>query len=409
MSELLLITLLGFLGSFGHCVGMCGPIAVAFSLTHSADCNSSWKQQLFFNGLLHTGRLLSYTLVGAAIGTISSVLVGGGQLAGIGSLLRQSLSVITGLMLVWFGLAQVHPQWLPRLPLLNPLATHRLSRWLQSAMAQVALGANWWSPIALGGLWGLMPCGFLYAAQIKAAETGDPVGGAITMLGFGVGTLPVMLGVGLSTSFLSAGRRGQLFRAGGWITLCIGLLTLFRTGDLMVNYSGYAALLCLVLALVARPLSRLYPYLLPYRRVLGVGTFVLSLAHVLHTLTHNWNWQWQAIAFLLPWQQFGIGSGTLALLLLTPPTLTSFDQAQQYLGKFWRKIHLLSLPALLLGSLHCILNSSQYLGTLHWSQSNQIRVILLALLVAGVLLLRSRWFWKHTGLERWYVPPLSPR
>jgi len=68
-------------------------------------------------------------------------------------------------------------------------------------------------------VWGLIPCGFLYA--IKAAETGNLWRDA-AVLAFGLGTLPTMLGVGVSTSLVSADRRSQLFRLGGWITSPLG-------------------------------------------------------------------------------------------------------------------------------------------------------------------------------------------
>ncbi|MEY3403038.1 MAG: hypothetical protein RLZZ86_2654, partial [Cyanobacteriota bacterium] len=117
MLDLSLMILLGFLGSFGHCFGMCGPLTVAFSLSKQQE-NPSWQQQLKFHTLLNLGRMLSYTLVGAGIGSIGSVLVEGGQLAGIGSNLRHWIAIITGTMLIWFGLGQIKPGFLPHIPLL---------------------------------------------------------------------------------------------------------------------------------------------------------------------------------------------------------------------------------------------------------------------------------------------------
>lgn len=94
MVDLLLIAALGFFGSFGHCVGMCGPIAAAFSLSASAE--ASRQQQLRFHLTLNLGRLLSYALVGATVGGLGSVLVAGGQVAGVGSPLRRGIALLTG-------------------------------------------------------------------------------------------------------------------------------------------------------------------------------------------------------------------------------------------------------------------------------------------------------------------------
>ncbi len=120
MLDLLLIVVLGFLGSFGHCVGMCGPLSVAFSLSNKQE-TLNWRQQLKFHTLLNLGRMLSYTLVGAGIGALGSVLLASGKFAGVGSDLRRWMAIITGLMLIWFGLRQIKPDLLPRIPMLHPL------------------------------------------------------------------------------------------------------------------------------------------------------------------------------------------------------------------------------------------------------------------------------------------------
>jgi len=77
---------------------------------------------------------------------------------------------------------------------------------------------------------------------------------------------------------------------------------------------------------------------------------------------------------------------------MTPAALTSFDRFQSYLGKRWRQIHLLGVPALLLSGIHTVLIGSHYLGELEWTWENQLR----ALIVGGmilVLLARARLFW----------------
>ncbi|TAF04163.1 MAG: sulfite exporter TauE/SafE family protein [Nostocales cyanobacterium] len=404
MLDLLLITILGFLGSFGHCFGMCGPLAVAFSLSHQEE-TQGWQQQLKFHTLLNLGRMLSYSLVGASIGALGSVLVEGGQLAGVGSDLRRWIAIITAMMLIWFGLGQVKPDLLPHIPLLHPLLKGSLHNRLSAGMVKLSLHTKWWTPALLGMTWGLMPCGFLYAAQIKAAATGNLWQGAITMLAFGLGTLPTMLGVGVSTSLISKDRRSQLFRLGGWVTLIIGAITLLRTGDTMVDYSGHAALICLILSLVARPISSLFPSLLRYRRALGIGAFVLSVVHTIHNIEHSLEWNFAAVWFLPLEFQWGMGAGAVALVLMSPAACTSFDFLQKSLGKLWRKIHLLSVPALLLTTIHTVLIGSHYLGALRLTWGNRLAALLLVIITLGVLLLRSRFFWSILKLEKFYVSP----
>ena len=400
MLDLLLICSLGFFGSFGHCASMCGPIVAAFALSAApaTDPVEPLVRPWSFHLLLNLGRLLSYLLTGLAIGALGSVLIAGGQLAGVGSTLRQVITGLTGLLLVWFGLSQIGH--LPKLPLLHPL-TGGLHQALSRQMVNLSLSRRWWTPFLLGALWGLIPCGFLYAAQIKAAETGSLGRGAATMLAFGLGTVPTMLGVGISASRLSADRRSQLSRMGGWITLSVGMLTLLRTGNTMVDYTGHAALLCLGLALAARPVSRIWAAPLRYRRALGVGAFLLAVAHTLHMVEHAWQWKLEALLFMLPQHQWGIWAGAAALSLMLPAAATSFDRAQRL--KLWRGLHLLTVPALLLTAAHCILVGSHYWGGWQVTLGNQLAVGLLILTVAGVLLLRLRWFWSLLQLENYYV------
>lgn len=395
--ELFLVLVLGFLGSFGHCAGMCGPIAVAFSLSEQKE------RSLPFHLLLNLGRLLSYALVGVAIGGLGSVLIAGGQMAGVGSLLRRGMALVTGGLLIWFGLAQVSPGLLPRLPFLHPLQG-RLHERLSSAMVKLSLSDRPWTPLILGSAWGLIPCGFLYSAQLQAASTGNLWKGALTMLVFGLGTLPTMLFVGMVTGMLSRDRRSQLFRMGGWVTLAIGVLTLLRSSDTMVDYTGHAALFLLILSLVARPISRVWSTPLRYRRALGVGAFILSIAHTFHMVVHAWNWDLNKIAFMLPQYQWGIGLGAMALGLMLPLALTSFDRAQQWKG--WRSLHLLAIPAMILAVFHTILIGSHYLGALQVSQGNQVATVGLGAIGLIGLLVRGRWVWQLLGISKWYAPVL---
>ena len=401
MLDLLLIAILGFLGSFGHCAGMCGPLTMAFSLSNSRNDKLAAFR---FHLLLNLGRIAAYALVGAAIGGLGSVLIAGGLLAGTGSELRRAIALLTGTMLIWFGVVQIQPNLLPRLPLLHPMSHDRVGQ----AMTKLSAQKNSWVPVGLGLLWGLIPCGFLYAAQIKAAETGNPVLGAATMLAFGLGTGPTMLGVGFFAGRLSASRRSQLFRMGGWVTVAIGILTLLRT-DEMVDFTGHAALLCLMLALLARPVSKFLPQLLPYRRALGVGAFVLAVAHTFHMLDHTLQWNFDAVSFMLPQHQFGMAAGMLSLLLMVPAAVTSVSRIQNFLGKLWRRLHLLSVPAFLLCAVHAALIGSHYLGGFEWKLHNQLLTAVLAVVTVLVMFVRSRLFWSVLSLENFYVSPVKQK
>jgi uncharacterized protein len=394
MIDLLLMLTLGFLGSFGHCASMCGSLAVALATSSSATA-VTWKQAWWFHGAMNLGRVLSYGLGGAVLGGVSAVVISGGQLVGIGSQLRSIVALIGGLLLIASGLGQVFPgEW----PL--PKFANTCHRSIQKTTQQ---------PWLLGILWGLMPCGFLYTAQLKAIESGSVGQGALTMLAFGLGTTPVMLGIGVSAGYWSLKRRSQLQQAGGWIAMLVGILTLWRSGETMSNGTGYGAIICLVLALVARPLSKLWPGLMNYRRLLGVGAAVLSIAHTLHVVVHGWDWNWGAWAFLVPSQQAGILAGCGSLGLLLPAALSSFDRAQIYLGHNWRRLHLLGVPAVMLATSHGILTGASYLGTVQVNFEHQVRSIIFLMVILLVFLIRWGWLWSMLAAERFYTRPIQIR
>lgn len=389
MLDLLLMASLGFLGSFGHCLGMCGPITVAFSLSQTSALRPQ-RSEVRFHLLLNLGRIISYALVGAMIGGLGSVLVAGGQMAGVGSVLRRGIALATGLLLVWVGLRQINPGQLPPVPLLNPMAQTSWHDRMGQIMATLQRQPQNWTPLVLGLVWGLMPCGFLYAAQLKAAETTSLWRGSAAMLAFGVGTLPTMVGVGALTTALSADQRGQLFRLAGWITLAVGLITLLRSSD-GIDLTGHGALIGLGLALIARPLSRLWPSLLTYRRALGVGAFVLSVAHVAHMVTLGWDPR--ALPFLLPQSQVGGWAGLGALGFMIPLAATSSNQAQARLGPYWRQLHQLAVLVFGLAVIHALLLGSSYLGSFDRSPRHWLAAFGLVSLSLATLLLRWRRFW----------------
>jgi uncharacterized protein len=401
--DLLLITTLGFLGSFGHCGAMCGPLSVAFALSQKHQESPKWRSHFVFHLLLNFGRIVSYGLVGAALGGVSEILIDRTQLIGIGSELRQGVTILTGLMLIWFGLAQIKPDFLPQLPILHPLQG-KLHQGLSAVMVRLSLSHRPWMPAILGLFWGLIPCGFLYAAQIKAIERQNLWLGAVTMLAFGLGTMPVMVGIGTFAARLSASKRSQLFRLGGWVTLAIGISTLLRT-DEMTDFTGHVALILMMVAAIARPISAIWITPLHYRRAIGVGAYILSVAHTTRMLDHSLNWNFASLPYLLPLHKFGMVTGAIALLLMTPAACTSFDYWQRKLGKRWRQIHLLSILALVLATVHTIFIGSHYLGQLSWSFDNRVRTITLLAIAMVILLLRWRWIWLLFSVDKFYTQP----
>ncbi|APB34747.1 hypothetical protein GlitD10_2413 [Gloeomargarita lithophora Alchichica-D10] len=355
-----LIFALGFLGSFGHCAGMCGPLVLGVALGQK---HQPWGQRLTHQLSLHLGRVLTYSLVGAGLGQAGSLLVAGGQLAGVGSGLRQGVTVAIGVLLIYSGWQKQAPGWL---------------RW--GWHPQGALPQN---PLLLGLGWGLIPCGFLYVAQLQAVATLNPLGGALVMLAFGLGTVPVLLGLGLWLSRVGSERGDQLSRWAGGLTMVMGGLMLLRT-DGMVDITGTGSFLLLGLTLLARPLHRWWPGLRPLRRELGVGAFVLAVIHTLHMVEHGLQWDVTGVLFLPVRPFWGMILGTGAVGLMLPLAVTSTDGWRQRLGQRWHQLHRLVTGIWLLAAGHISLLMGQRWGVMR----NGVFI----LGVIFVLLLRQSWW-----------------
>jgi DMSO/TMAO reductase YedYZ heme-binding membrane subunit len=112
---------------------------------------------------------------------------------------------------------------------------------------------------------------------------------------------------------------------------------------------------------------------------------------------------------MIPQHQLGIIAGGLALLLMIPAAITSFDHIQNYLGIVWRKIHLLAVPALIFIVIHALLIGSNYFGRFDLTFFDQLRGFIFIIVTLMVLLIRYLPIWSILGLEKFYVAPLKQK
>jgi len=180
--------LLGLASSL-HCAGMCGGIAILLGVP---DPKQGRLAASFHILARHAGRLASYALLGAVAGGIGRIAVGGMDGATGHLVLRWA----AGLSLGWIGLSTAGLMPAPRLGLTG--------RW--SAFPVLARMGMMPAPVrsaASGMVWGLLPCAMIYGALLFALFTGSALRGATAMLGFGLGTLPSLIAVGLGFSIIS--------------------------------------------------------------------------------------------------------------------------------------------------------------------------------------------------------------
>lgn len=172
-----------------HCIAMCGGFAAAVApLPASAPLQPARK--LAAGALAsNIGRVATYTLVGALVGGIGNGLF----IAADWLPVQRALYVIANLMLIAVAVTLVAQR--------EPL------RWLQGWMgpafvaiapvfARVARRDAIGARLALGMLWGLVPCAMIYSVLPLALFAGDAAQGALVMLAFGLGTLPNLLAAG---------------------------------------------------------------------------------------------------------------------------------------------------------------------------------------------------------------------
>jgi sulfite exporter TauE/SafE len=206
----------GVLGGFGHCIGMCGPLVVSYTMAQ-APASQPFLSRMAPHMLYNSGRITAYALIGGVMGLSGSFVNVTGRLAGI----QNIVAVFAGVAMIFMGLSIVgigaKTAWIEKhnLPVLRA--------------AQVVLA--WPSPLRyypLGLILGMLPCGLSYTVFIASAGTGGLFPGMMTALLFGLGTLPALLIFGALVASISASLRGRIYRAGGVVVMMMGIYFLFR-------------------------------------------------------------------------------------------------------------------------------------------------------------------------------------
>ncbi|MBS0308436.1 MAG: sulfite exporter TauE/SafE family protein [Proteobacteria bacterium] len=228
------IFMVGLLGSV-HCIGMCGGIVGAFTASTptrrpfpvAVTVAGNQARALVLDNTLrilayNIGRISSYMLAGALAGGLAD---GVRTLSGLSSF-QIALYWLANLMLIALGL-YLMDVWrgLVRLESLGALLWRRVQFLLKYLLPVDHLG----KALALGGLWGWVPCGMVYSALLTAALSGSASGGALTMLAFGLGTLPMLLALGAFGARLRETMQIRSVRLiGGLVVLLFGVVGMLR-------------------------------------------------------------------------------------------------------------------------------------------------------------------------------------
>jgi hypothetical protein len=218
MSFVLIPLALGFLGSF-HCVGMCGPIALALPI-------GKWDTKDKVLGILlyNFGRVLTYGFLGLLFGAIGK----GFSLAGLQQIISITLGVCIIIIVIMPGSAasklDAITQHIPYMPVVKRNITALFKQRTFSSLAMIGI------------LNGLLPCGFVYMALAGAIATASSINGSLFMMLFGIGTIPAMFMVAFSSHLFSIGMRNKIKKAIPVFMLIIGVTLVIRGMNLGVPY-----------------------------------------------------------------------------------------------------------------------------------------------------------------------------
>jgi uncharacterized protein len=209
--------ILGLAGSL-HCIGMCGPIALALP-----GAQASGLPYFIGRLLYNSGRVITYSVLGGIVALL-------GVAAAMFEVQRIVSIVLGGTLL----LMALYAWWSHRQPITargNPL----WSFWMR-LMGQLMRRGHGRGLLMVGLLNGLLPCGFVYLGLFQAAMSDSVTEGAAKMALFGLGTWPVMLTVSWSAKWISGWMRSKATRMAPYVMVLMGGLFILRGLALGIPY-----------------------------------------------------------------------------------------------------------------------------------------------------------------------------
>lgn len=224
--------LLGLLSS-AHCIGMCGGLLGALNQSTPIPLRT-WRQNQFHLLANNLGRISIYMLAGAIMGYVGASI--GAQL-GIPQWslwLRRIMGVL--MLIIGIQLLFKWEGWFRLLENINAPLWKKLSNHLIQLIQSNRLTSSY----KFGLIWGLIPCGLVYSVLLTATSSGSSINGILTMLGFGLGTLPALLLTGQSLWWYKKSLGTAHARQASGAILVIAALFIFSAPLLMKHLSPKA-------------------------------------------------------------------------------------------------------------------------------------------------------------------------
>jgi len=208
---------LGAISGF-HCIGMCGPIAVALPLHHLSP-NKKIPGLLLYN----IGRVCTYATLGLIFGfTGRQVYLGGFQ---------KGFSIALGIIILFFLLENIlKKRWF------QFSFTDSINGYLKKIISVFISKRQLYGMLMVGMANGLLPCGMVYFAIAGALATGSVQGGVLFMASFGLGTIPFMLLISYFGLFIGVSTRNTIKNILPYLMGCMAILLILRGMSLGIPY-----------------------------------------------------------------------------------------------------------------------------------------------------------------------------
>lgn len=206
------VFLIGIIASLSTCMAVVGGLALSVSATFAKEGDRVRPQLLF-----HVGRLVAFFVLGGAIGAIGSNFA-----LGTGATFVMSFLIGLVMLILGINLLDVFP-WAKRLQPAMP-------RFLSKHALGVTRFHHTLTPLLIGLATFFLPCGFTQSMQLYTLSTGSFLTGALTMLTFALGTLPVLGLISFSSfSIEHSAKKGLFFKTAGLIVIFFALFNLYNS------------------------------------------------------------------------------------------------------------------------------------------------------------------------------------
>lgn len=210
-----------------HCMGMCGGIIGALSLSLPDKIRQQRLPHVIFISLYNIGRILSYSIAGLVVGYIGAEAASYTDMSGGPSILRH-----TGVVLM-IAIGLYLAGWLPQLSKVERIGMPLWKR-LEPIGRKLVPVTTMPRALLYGLIWGWLPCGMVYFVLVWALTSGSASQGALTMAAFGLGTLPSLLAAGLAMSWL------KRFTQSNMVRQLVGVLVIVMAiGTLLMPMGGH--------------------------------------------------------------------------------------------------------------------------------------------------------------------------